>query len=160
MANENETHEEVCAEMRSFGNVPPPMFAWRDLAERAEAAHKRELAVRDGERKGILKANAAFAADNTRLCEELAAKNTFIERLKSCLAGDCERMRLGAEPCENCHIERINERNEIIKELADALDMYLRGECIDCGAKCEGDGACVHQKNHRALVAKAREVVQ
>lgn len=43
MANENESHEEVCAEMRSFGNMPPPMFAWRDLAERAEAAHKREL---------------------------------------------------------------------------------------------------------------------
>lgn len=43
MANEIETHEEVCAEMRSFGNMPPPMFAWCDLAERAEAAHKREI---------------------------------------------------------------------------------------------------------------------
>lgn len=49
MASENETHEEVCAEMRSFGDMPPPMFAWRDLANRAEAAHKRELATKDAE---------------------------------------------------------------------------------------------------------------
>lgn len=63
MANENETHEEVCAEMRSFGNVPPPMFAWRDLAERAEAAHKRELAAKDEEIEDLkTKNNEAFKA--------------------------------------------------------------------------------------------------
>lgn len=146
MADDNETHEEVCAEMRSFGDVPPPRFAWRDLAERAEAAHKRELAAKEAE----------------------------LARLKACLAGDCERMRLCAEPCANCHIERVNERNALIKGLADALkeiDDVCDGDMCKFFAatkhctKCKYLDGCstgiAHSvlKKHESEIAKVREVV-
>lgn len=75
MATENETHEEVCAEMRSFEDVPPPRFAWRDLAERAEAAHKRELAAKDALIRELADALLSFLAIlknpcSTKQCSE------------------------------------------------------------------------------------------
>lgn len=87
---------------------------------------------------------------------ELAAKDAEIAKLKSCLAGDCERMRLGAEPCADCHIERINERNGIIKELADKFDRHIGCAYIRCPnevcAKCNINYKC-------EIIRKARKVV-
>ena len=63
-------------------------FAKRDTAgflvwgKKIETAHKREIGELKGERKGLLKANEAFAADNTRLRGEVAAKDAEIEKLK------------------------------------------------------------------------------
>lgn len=253
MANENETHEEVCEEMRFFGNVPlPPMFAWRNLAELAEAAHKCKIIVKrnlanghnfrlQGNNAALVVARAELTAKDAEIenksakiietnaqvenlrrllgsmlerclpkcvnCEDvcddcncnaadivplvklvlageainlddysltplvkfaknkdaLEAKDAELARLKSCLAGDCERMRLGAEPCEGCHIERINERNEIIKEFIgcyDELDWCQDGDTHFCKEECayeEDYEKCLALRIHRVMT-KAREV--
>ena len=66
-------------------------FAKRDTAgflvwgKKIETAHKLEIGELKGERKGLLKANEAFAADNTRLRGEVAAKDAEIEKLKAAL---------------------------------------------------------------------------
>lgn len=81
----NEKIEDIVLEMRKGFDM-----SWHDvdrewahdLADRIEAAHNREFGELKGERKGILKANEAFAADNTRLRGELAAKDEEIARLK------------------------------------------------------------------------------
>lgn len=51
------------------------------FADRIEAVHQREIGELKGERKGILKANEAFAADNTRLRGEIAEKDAEIVNL-------------------------------------------------------------------------------
>lgn len=153
----NKMVEQVCNEIRGNCDMYDSSFSvanGNDLADRIIAAHEQDVAAVSAERdewqKQALEENAAL--DVARA--ELAAKNTFIERLKSCLAGDCERMRLGAEPCANCHIERINERNEIIKELADALDNYPCHNCKHGSDRCKW---CYRMKEFDSLVAKARE---
>lgn len=106
MANENETHEEVCAEMRSFGDVPPPMFAWRDLAERAEAAHKRELAAKDAEIAKLKREN--FDLNGCLLAEqELAEKrNALIKKLADAVS---ENM---TAQCGHCDLRQACQEGE------------------------------------------------
>lgn len=92
---------------------------------------------------GLLKANESLAADNTRLRDELKKKDAEIARLKACRDGECERIRLGAEPCAGCHVQVANDEiaslRALVNELADAL--------------WEENGP-----SYKKLIAKAREV--
>lgn len=104
MANENETVEEVCAEMRSFGNVPPPMFAWRDLAERAEAAHKRELAAKDEEidslKWKVENYAQVVAAKGREIAKRDALIKELVELLNKLIPNECYRV-CGKDPCDH-----------------------------------------------------------
>lgn len=81
MESKNETVAEIVKEIRD--KFPPKYCSSKhcrvevhqpilDFAYRVEVAHGREVAAKDGERNGILKANASLAADNTRLRGEVA----------------------------------------------------------------------------------------
>ena len=135
MTNDNETVEQVCecveylagtdgGGLEIFGEHINPI----SLADRILTAHKREIGELKGERKGILKANDAFAADNTRLRGELAEKDAENEKLRA-----------------------------LVKELADALeDRTCKAVCeLYCTEADKKD--CVNLEN-RALVAKARKM--
>lgn len=139
----------LVAHKRELAAVSAERDEWQKQALEENAAldvARAELTAKDAEIAGLmdsvyrlLKNEESLGRQKVKMERELTAKDAEIARLKSCLAGDCERMRLGAEPCEGCHIERINERNEIIKELADAL--------------WDENGP-----SYRKLIAKAREV--
>ena len=98
---------------------------------------------------------------------EIAAKDEEIARLKGCVSGDCERTKLGAEPCANCFREHarqeIEKRDALIKELADALNHELEIGCSRCLVAHQSN-KCPHPAcdriGNRALVAKAREAVK
>lgn len=177
MANDNETVEQVCSEMMGWEN-----HTWmsstdheyiENLATRALAAHNREVAAKDAEiaRLGeTLDLHDCYAdeecedADTARMCaeDELAAKDAEIAKLKACRDGDCERIRLGAEPCEGCHVQvardEIARLRALVKDMADILKItsknYFECEdriCILCGKKCGRNEAF-------RLINEAREV--
>lgn len=95
--------------------------------------------------------------------EFVAAHKREIAQLKACRDGDCDRFRLGAEPCPGCHIQtaidKIDSLQSLVKVLADTLQKHLR-----CSGDCEG---CMltklkyecKTKSDYELVRKAREVL-
>lgn len=89
MENENETVAEIVKRVRRECNsYPLPNAAGEmlKLVREIEAAHRREIAVKDGERNGILKANASLAVDNDRLrrevCDLCARRKTAEDALE------------------------------------------------------------------------------
>ena len=58
-----------------------------DEAADVVECNQREISRLKGERKGILKANESLAADNTRLRDELAAKDSEIATLRALVNG-------------------------------------------------------------------------
>lgn len=116
MVRDNETVEQVCKVAKRLAKGSERCVEDNDLPLSVRAMHGKAA------KNAVEFAERILAAHK----REIAAKDAKITRLKSCLAGDCERMRLCAEPCANCHIERVNERNEIIKELADAIEWCCR----------------------------------
>lgn len=72
----------VFDEIRKHGHDVVSLDRMADIIDRILAANEREIGELKGERKGLLKANEAFAADNTRLRGEVAAKDAEIEKLK------------------------------------------------------------------------------
>ena len=72
----------VFDELLKHGYAVVSIDRMADIIDRIIAAHDREIGELKGERKGLLKANEAFAADNTRLRGEVAAKDAEIEKLK------------------------------------------------------------------------------
>lgn len=88
MDNDKKTVAEIVKRVRRECNsYPLPNAAGEKLklVREIDDAHKREIGELKGERKGLLKANEAFAADNTRLRGEVAAKDAEIEKLKAAL---------------------------------------------------------------------------
>lgn len=84
----NETVEEIVKRVRRECNSYPLTTAAAEmmkLVREFQAAHEREIAAKDGDRKGLLKANESLASDNTRLRGELAAKDGEIAELRECL---------------------------------------------------------------------------
>lgn len=53
MASERETLADIVAEIRAYGAQPPPRLMWLEIADRIEAALKRERAAFDCECAGI-----------------------------------------------------------------------------------------------------------
>ena len=76
---------DVFDEIRKHGHDVVSLDRMADIIDRILAANEREIGELKGERKGLLKANEAFAADNTRLRGEVAAKDAEIEKLKATL---------------------------------------------------------------------------
>lgn len=162
---QNETVEQVCEKMKEpsiyKGRFPASFFGgeFREFADRILAAYKREIAAKEGERKGILKANESLAADNTRLRGELAAKDAEIARLNEQLVvHDCwaDEECEDADAARTCAELETKELQELVKELADIVDAPLCHQ--DC-SKCPPDTRCA-TKRLRALVARAREVAK
>ena len=98
-------------------------FAKRDTAgflvwgKKIETAHKLEIGELKGERKGLLKANEAFAADNTRLRGEVAAKDAEIEKLKK--ENACLRVINCGQYYSECNLrEEILRLPELVEERA------------------------------------------
>lgn len=131
MANENETHEEVCAEMRSFENQPPPMFAWRDLAERAEAAHKRELTAKKAELASVMGDFEKLLKKGNLLCVQRVKLEREIEKRNALIKGLVEILKITSKKYFECE-ERM---------------------CAFCGKKCGRNEAT-------RLINEAREVVK
>lgn len=100
-------------------------FAKRDTAgflvwgKKIETAHKREIGELKGERKGLLKANEAFAADNTRLRGEDAAKDAEIEKLRAALKPvlELEDNDVGLWPFASLAVKAVKEAQRIYKEV-------------------------------------------
>ena len=167
MANDNETVEQVCEIVADLCSPDGGSFETIDgdrvyatlLADRILDAHKREIAAKEGERKGILKANESLAADNTRLRGELAAKDAEIARLNEQLVvHDCwaDEECEDADAARTCAELETKELRALVKELSDIVDAPLCHQ--DCD-KCPPDTRCA-SKRLRALVARAREVAK
>ena len=96
MANDNETVEQVALSDRPLSDqiriirdnysIGSGEFDALDEAADVVECNQREISRLKGERKGILKANESLAADNTRLRDELAAKDAEIVRLRALVA--------------------------------------------------------------------------
>ena len=100
-----------------------------------------------------------------RAANEIEAKDAEIAQIKACLNGDCNRFRLGADPCPGCHIQtnidKIDSLKSLVKELTDALDGFRDAPCDSCMLNwCPGIEKCKETKGTVLLVAKAREVVK
>ena len=150
MANEKETVEQVCEKLRLFRDCDGDYVREiEDLADDIEVAHKRELAAKDDARLTVVANYEAVIAAKERI---IAANDAEIARLKACRDGECERIKLGAEPCEGCHWQKsadaYDKLRALVKELADALD----NACNDLAEYTMVDDGI------DALIAKAREV--
>lgn len=172
MANDNDTVEQIHDELKRDPLAPNGAKPWTHyLAERILAAHKREIA----EQSAVNEAQAAQLRDALNECENLkwkvenyssvvAAKDAEIAKLKACRDGECERIRLGAEPCAGCHVQVANDEvaslRALLKELNECLREAVIEVCHDhacCGMEyeCNGvDGDCF-VKSWRAALAKA-----
>lgn len=110
MANDNETVEQVALSDRPLADqiriirdnysIGSGEFDALDEAADVVECNQREISGLKGERKGILKANESLAADNTRLRDELAAKDAEIVKLRA-LVGELADA-LDSYPCHNC----------------------------------------------------------
>ena len=157
MQSKNKTHADVIADMRQRAAVALRQDAdavvhhnavgemLSALADEAEAAHKREIAAKDGERKGLLKANESLANDNTRLRGELAAK-------------DSERLTIVAN-YENV----IAAKDTELAELTAIVNTECRkcGECAKFGKDCMAgdiDGAEDHRACEKFVSRKEAEI--
>lgn len=99
MANDNETVEQACESIcelviaihdKEHNGKQEIKNVWhivQQVKDRILAAHNREIGELKGGRKGILKANEAFAADNTRLREENATLRALVNELDIALSG-------------------------------------------------------------------------
>lgn len=130
MANENKTVEQIAVEMMACHMQAVFCEDIRTYGYAVQEANNRQIAAQK---------------------REMAAKDAEIARLK--------RENVDINGCLLAEQELAEERDALIGELADVLNSYLLGECIDCGKQCEGDEVCEHQAKHRELVAKVREVV-
>ena len=142
MANDNETVEQVALSDRPLADqiriirdnysIGSGEFDALDEAADVVECNQREISRLKGERKGILKANESLAADNTRLRDELAAKDAEIANLRALVNG-----------------------------LADVVSTARPKFCNGCPAVlCAiGGKLCDFVRNADELVAKAREVV-
>lgn len=124
-------------------------YGYVRFADRILAAHKREIGELNGERKGILKANAQFAADNTRLRGELAAKDAEIEKLKAYIAEN----DINGDTAVACLTEIKNAVDEKMAEIAKLREL-VKGlleasstECADCRYDCgpDRDNCIIHE---------------
>ena len=94
-----------------------------------------------------VEACGAYYSDQ-QLRDELAAKDAEIAQLKACRNGDCNRLRLGVEPCPGCHIQtninKIESLKSLVKELTDALQNHFRcsGDCEGCMRSSGKRGRC------------------
>lgn len=137
----NKTVEQIYEDVReyltSIGPCELPSETQiEEFADEFVAAHKREIADKDAE----------------------------IAQIKACLNGDCNRFRLGAEPCHGCliqtNIDKIDSLQSLVKELTDTLQKHFR-----CSGYCDG---CMltklkyecKTKSDYELVRKAREAVK
>ena len=135
-----------------FGVVDPCVLLF--VCDRFLAAHKREIAERDGERKGILRANEQFAADNTRLRGEIAEKDAEIASLKD----------------KNTEaFKAVLKRDALIRELADALkkiddacdgDMCKHFIDTEQCSKCKYLETCQTGIAHNALKTNESEIAK
>lgn len=110
------------------------------FANRVSAAYKRELAAKVGEiaaQSAVNEVQADQLRDALNACEELKRKNFD---LNGCLIAEQELAE---------------KRNELIKEMADALDGYPCHYCKHGSDRCDW---CDRMKEFDSLVAKAREV--
>lgn len=156
----------VFEELRKHGYESVSLDRMESTIGRIEAAYTREIGELKGERKGILKANESFAADNTRLRGELAAKDEEIARLEAYIAendinGDtavaCLTEIKEAVDEKMAEIERLRA---LVKELTDALTTCMRDELDGCATRSEREEVNKHRKEYRELVSKAMEEVK
>lgn len=167
--NDNETVEQVCEEMRNNwavlyysegtrtkngGYSGVPVIETENLAERILAAHKREIAAKDDARLTVVANYEAV----------IAAKDAEIAQLNACRDGECERIKLGAEPCKGCHWQMSADAYEclrqLVKELADALTRCIAGFENVYDEECTSYGTGDAYDNAKRVLAKAREVVK
>lgn len=154
MASDNETvaeiREDVSEYLTSIGpSEYPAETEFEEFANRFVAAHKREIAEKDGERKGILKANKLLAVDNDRLRREVAEmKDTIDANLrvhKAAESADADaKLSLNGE---------IVKRDTLIAELRECLQLAVEMKCTNCGLctrglePCYPEGQIVHHED-------------
>lgn len=147
----NETIKDLIGQIRARNqgmpidceSVDPLVEDWLSFADRLEAAHKRELAAKDEELREVKRKLATSVESHAKLIQRNEAIKWKVENYAQVVeAKDAE----------------IVKRNALIKQLADALNLFIPRECIACGKMCNKRKMCNHQKNYRALIAKAREV--
>lgn len=167
MPSENITVEQVlsraesgdwnCSRCGDQCDCPNTENIIKALASDIRDAHKREIAEKEGERKGLLKANESLAADNTRLRDELKKKDAKIEQLEEkVVMRDCH--------CEDADSERMeaediaNNLRALVKDLVDVAERFVSCKATECETVCGVDAKCIHKKTIE-LVAKAREMI-
>ena len=127
------------------------------LAARAEEAHKREIAGMKGERKGILKANESLSADNTRLRDEMAAKDAEIAKIRSLVKELADALVVvWIKATDERDAIMISQAQRIIAELAKVSDGYWTDACNGHPSFFAGAGSmAIHQciGNCRAVAA-------
>ena len=139
MANDNETVAEVCERVNSRIDE---LWEWNigcmengevdDFAKEFLAAHEREIAAKD--------------AEIARLNEQLVVHECWSDK-------ECE----DADTARTCAELESKELQDLVKELADALDSYPCHNCKHGSERCEW---CGKAQELDALVARAREVAK
>lgn len=174
METNNETVEQVALSDRPLveqiriirGNYSIGSGEFDALDEAADVVECHQREIVDFQRRYdecVRKFNEADL-ERVRRRDEVAAKDAEIEKLKACRDGECERIRLGAEPCEGCHVQVANDEIAALRALVKELNECLREAVIEvchghacCGTEyeCNGvDGDCF-VKRWRAALAKA-----
>lgn len=95
MTDDNDTIEQVCADLRGHDLVPPPHGAWVMYADRILAAHKREMAHNESL---LRKAGETVVG----LMNKMSAQNEEIKKLRKLVTelADALEERLCDFDCE------------------------------------------------------------
>ena len=184
MANDNETVGQVALSdlplaeqlriIRGNYSIGSGEFDALDEAADVVECNQREISRLKGERKGILKANESLAADNTRLRDELAAKDATIAEQSAVNESQAAQLRDALNECEElkCAIadsKRISDA--VVKSLRDK-NLEMAGEIAAKDAEIEDlkkenarlrvivSGATVADGNLREEIERLREIVK
>ena len=162
MASDNETVAAVVAEMRgeTYPVSQAPNIRMRELADRIEAAHRREVAELRGERSGILKANASLAADNDRLRREVAELKSAIEKALK----DAETYRDERDGAMR-HLRETNAKVSKLRDIIDSLtglaEFAISSWCDHCSCRgCPGKENCSETKDDVETLQRARKALE
>ena len=174
---ENESMNDIIAEIRAYGAQPPPRLMWLEIADRLEAAWKRER-----EPKPL---TIAEWIDKTETVADIAAvlRRYVLPSLAERLEAAWKRERAFNAITEAAN-ERLREHLQIALEgnkkpvgnaaaMREALERFMVGSCIypcvemcgydeidemcmSCAASPKKDGDCPYEAARKALSAPAR----
>ena len=115
------------------------------MCDRMNEEVEKFMAAKEGERNGILKANAQLAADNTRLRDELAAKDSMIAEQSAVNESQAAQLRDALNECEElkCAIADL-------KHISDAVVKSLRDKKLEMSGEIAAKDAEIEKL--RALV--------
>ena len=95
----NETVDDIERELREYGDRPPPMRAWIDLADRIDAAYKRDL-------QAMVDAGEIDMRTAMGEVERLRSENARLVEAMAFVVGCADSTCGGMAECEKCPVAK------------------------------------------------------